>query len=110
MAARSPRKRSLKREDRLRWFDRGAAVFDARFPAARAAAFGADAPPCYICPICCNAFTREDAKTGLLTAEDVPPASLGGSPLVLTCKPCNNAAGTRIDASARSRENIRALI
>jgi hypothetical protein len=35
-----------------------------------------------------------------LTAEDVPPRSMGGHPLVLTCERCNTKAGCTIDVAA----------
>lgn len=54
----------------------------------------------YICPICDREFTRADLDTTLpnhLTLEDTPPKSLGGKPIVLTCKECNNTCGTQVD-------------
>jgi hypothetical protein len=91
---------------KLRWFDRGAAAFERTFPGTLAAAFGADAGPLYVCPICDVAFTRAAVETGELTAEHVPPESFGGRELVLTCKVCNNTAGTLLDAHARRKESI----
>lgn len=44
---------------------------------------------------------------GSLSVEHVPPESLGGRPLVLTCKPCNSSAGAGLDAHVRKRENPR---
>ena len=43
---------------------------------------------------------------GYLTAEDVPPVAVGGRKTVLTCKPCNNGAGTEFDAHAATRSDI----
>jgi hypothetical protein len=75
---------------RLRYFDRGAAAY---------AALGAGTGV-YACPICTDEFTRIDAERGeLLTLEDVPPKSVGGKPLCLTCRTCNNTAGSVLDAA-----------
>ena len=49
-------------------------------------------------------YGREALSDDTLTYEDVPPKSVGGRWLVLTCKQCNNTAGTRLDAQARLRE------
>lgn len=53
--------------------------------------------PFYICPLCCRVFLQLAAETGELTFEHVPPRSLGGRELVLTCSTCNGSAGTRLD-------------
>jgi hypothetical protein len=42
----------------------------------------------------------------VLTAEHVPPQSFGGRELLLTCKKCNNDAGTLLDAHARHKEDL----
>ena len=45
------------------------------------------------CPICLCEFKRTDVEKGTkVTLEHVPPKTLGGSPLCLTCKTCNNKA------------------
>lgn len=36
----------------------------------------------------------------MLTIEDVPPKAVGGRPMLLTCKACNNTAGSKLDAHA----------
>ena len=73
----------------------------------------------YACPLCVadpdngqmqvklfdeSTLTANDPAPKL-TAEDVPLASFGGRPLVLTCKQCNDRMGHTIDAAARRREN-----
>ena len=45
-------------------------------------------------------FSREDLDNDELTLEDVPPKSVGGRPLALTCRACNNKAGAEIDHHA----------
>ena len=66
---------------------------------------GPEAGPHYICPICRDLIPRPDAFERA-TFEDVPPKSFGGRPLVLTCKRCNNLAGTLLDAAAHRKEVV----
>jgi hypothetical protein len=42
----------------------------------------------------------------MLTLEHVPPASMGGKGIVLTCKRCNSSAGSTVDAALRRREDL----
>ena len=51
----------------------------------------------YICPLCLKEYSKQDVKD-ILTEEDVPQASLGGSRIVLTCRECNSRCGSEIDA------------
>lgn len=54
----------------------------------------------YVCPLCKKTFNLQDLgdKVGdVLTLEDVPPKSLGGSPILVTCKECNSKCGHDID-------------
>jgi hypothetical protein len=68
-----------------RWFDRGAQAFgDAALAYRRQG---------YCCPIC----LRISASVSAFTAEHVPPRSVGGRPLILTCERCNGTAGTMVD-------------
>ena len=60
----------------------------------------------YICPICFNGYTFEDIKKGILTLEHVPPRSIGGKGLVLTCKSCNSIAGYSIDRALNDKNKI----
>lgn len=50
----------------------------------------------YMCPLCMNIYTEQEAYK-LLTEEDVPQNSLGGSRITLTCKECNSTCGHQID-------------
>lgn len=83
-----------------RWFDLGSANYALVKP-------GTSEVALYPCPICLELFTRDAVHDGRLTAEDVPPKSLGGRPWLLTCKKCNNFAGTTVDADALDHEEIR---
>lgn len=54
----------------------------------------------YICPLCKKTFNLRELsnKNGeVLTLEDVPPKSLGGCPIIVTCKKCNSTCGHDID-------------
>ena len=54
----------------------------------------------YYCPICQFGYYEVSAITGEeLTLEDVPPKSIGGKPILLTCRKCNSSAGNKIDAA-----------
>lgn len=85
------------------WFDRGAAAY---------AAMRAEQhrEPIYPCPICLTPFTVDALGDGRLSSEHVPPKSVGGYDLVLTCKRCNNSAGTKLDADAAVKELVRSAI
>lgn len=50
----------------------------------------------YRCPLCLKPH-KDLNSVDPLTLEDAPPKSLGGKPNTLTCKSCNNTAGTKID-------------
>lgn len=58
----------------------------------------------YFCPICKRGFNTDALELHYLTLEDVPPKALGGRPIILTCKDCNNTAGHTVDAAAANRE------
>ena len=48
----------------------------------------------YICPLCQHVYAiAHDA----LTLEHVPPESVGGKPILVTCKACNNTQGKDLD-------------
>jgi hypothetical protein len=93
-------------DKRLRWFDEGAPKLrqvlgelglndlipiDGEF---------------YACPCCLTVYSREAVSDGVLTIEDVPPKSVGGRPLLLTCKKCNNTAGADFDSQAAARAKV----
>jgi hypothetical protein len=52
----------------------------------------------YACPLCLRTFDEASIARGELTDEHVPPASVGGRRLVLTCRPCNSVSGYGLDA------------
>lgn len=77
------------------WFNKGVEALQRTVP---------NILPCYGCPLCLRGFPEQ--KIDLLTREHVPPLSLGGHRLVLTCKDCNGGAGGRtgVDTHARRAE------
>ncbi len=62
-----------------------------------------------LCPLCGGFFTRDDLNVGLLTIEHVPPRSIGGKAMCLTCAACNNTAGSTVDASVAELARLRKL-
>jgi hypothetical protein len=60
-----------------------------------------------LAPICLAPFTIEALLEKRLSAEHVPPKSVGGRELLLTCTVCNNSAGTKLDADAKTKEDVR---
>ena len=48
----------------------------------------------YICPLCLKAYAIGSTE---LTLEHVPPESVGGKPILITCKACNSNRGADID-------------
>jgi hypothetical protein len=65
-----------------------------------AVSFAPDFENGYICPLCFELFFEKDLNVKLpnyLTLEDIPPKSLGGRPMALTCKKCNSRSGHELD-------------
>lgn len=88
-----------------RWFDLGAESFRS-WALARGAEelLPDDGEPVYPCPLCTREYTKDDLVADRLTPEHVPPESVGGRRLVLTCGPCNHGQGSSIDSHAPKRE------
>lgn len=58
-----------------------------------------------ICPLCLHGYTIEalnQSNSNPLTIEHVPPKSVGGKPLMLLCKECNNSKGSEMDYEIQS--------
>lgn len=79
-------------------FDRGAAAVRLVDPSI--------ADTLYFCPICERGFTRDDAVSGELTLEHVPPKARGGEGVLLTCRACNSFAGHALDVHSVNREKV----
>jgi len=60
----------------------------------------------YVCPICLRVFKETDS----LSKEHVPPSSLGGKVLCLTCGDCNSEAGYRVDTHAHRERLSRSFL
>ena len=89
----------ISQRKRRDWFDRGAADY-------ASVCAKQDGEQLYICPICLTSFVVDALADGRLSSEHVPPKSVGGKELVLTCKRCNNSAGTKLDADAAVKELV----
>jgi HNH endonuclease len=61
----------------------------------------------YICPLCMQGFTEAAIDAGQLTIEHVPPKSLGGRGILLTCSECNTSSGHSLDAALHRRDEQR---
>ncbi|MFA3791086.1 HNH endonuclease [Aliiglaciecola sp. SL4] len=59
----------------------------------------------YCCPIC-GTFKSIDE----LTLEHAPPKSMGGKEIILTCKVCNNDAGSKIDLNIAHQQNMNRIL
>jgi|SRR5579864_1345671 len=94
---------AIPQRKRRDWFDRGAAAY----APVRAEQHGQQI---YACPICLTSFAVDALADGRLSCEHVPPRSVGGKELVLTCKRCNNSAGTKLDADAAVKESVRSAM
>jgi hypothetical protein len=58
----------------------------------------------YACPTCMRLLPIEAIDKGELTLEHVPPESMGGKGIALTCERCNSTAGHTVDAAVHGRE------
>lgn len=63
----------------------------------------------YICPLCARAFSRADLERRQLTLEHVPPASVGGTAICLTCRDCNSAGGYQADYALAELGRLRQM-
>ena len=85
---------------RAKIFDRGVAAYHR---------LSKDTEELYPCPTCLQLFDRAALNEGDLTLEHVPPEAVGGKGIRLTCKKCNNSAGTMIDAARAEFDKLRNL-
>ncbi len=60
----------------------------------------------YACPSCKRLLPVTALDTGELTLEHVPPDSVGGKGIALTCKSCNSTAGHTVDAAIHGRKRL----
>jgi hypothetical protein len=85
------------------WFERACEAFKLASPE-----IASQIPydPFYVCPLCLLAFAETALSRRQLTREHVPPRSLGGHRLVLTCAQCNKRSGHRLDCHARREADV----
>lgn len=57
----------------------------------------------YICPLCMRGFSRQAVERRVLTWEHVPPESIGGKRIILTCNVCNSTGGFAVDSAVHRR-------
>lgn len=89
------------------WFRKGYEAFAAAQPHVAARFEGV---PFYVCPLCIRAFPEQAVAAGFLTREHVPPKSVGGRRLVLTCKECNDRSGHLLDRHASPEADVHAFL
>ena len=53
----------------------------------------------FVCPLCFRIFDRDALVDGTLTIEHIIPSSIGGRLTTLTCRDCNNQAGSELEAN-----------
>lgn len=88
-----------RRRRRRAWFDTGAHAI--------ACVVSPKPPHGYVCPLCLDLLTIDDLNEGRLTDEHVPPESVGGKPLVLTCVTCNRSSSRKLDEPLANEEKLR---
>ncbi|HWU17344.1 MAG TPA: HNH endonuclease [Devosia sp.] len=60
-------------------------------------------PALFICPLCLLGYGEEALDDGTMTLEHVPPASLGGKGIILTCRTCNSTTGHALESHSHLR-------
>lgn len=66
----------------------------------------------YMCPLCRKLFSEESLDPMIanpLTIEHIPPESVGGKEVVLTCKKCNNDHGSKFDSHLIEKLNFKKI-
>lgn len=89
------------RDLKVRWFDRGVEALNVILTP--------ELGDFYVCPLCREPFSREQMES-TISFEHAPPESVGGARVALTCRPCNNTAGTLLDARLSRDEITRAFL
>ena len=60
----------------------------------------------FVCPICLRFFARTENLTKSVSIEHIVPHALGGRVTTLTCRRCNNTAGTQLDSNLVNRVRV----
>lgn len=89
--------RSRRARRRLVWFERGQEALRKVLPRIAEG---------YACPICWRVFSQASIDDGTLTFEHAPARSMAGREVALTCKDCNNPAGSKFESQALARERM----
>ena len=85
------------------WFDQGCEAFKRTRPDL---ALQVPWEHFYVCPLCLHAFNEEALTSRQLTLEHVPPQSVGGTRLALTCKACNSGSGAQVDNHMKREAHV----
>lgn len=93
-------RRRRRTEKRKAFFDQGVLAY------ARATSTDDNS---YRCPICLEAFSIDDLEAKRLTLDHVPPRSVGGRELCLTCVACNTNSGSSADYAIAEMTRVRRL-
>lgn len=69
----------------------------------------------YECPLCMtiheeSSLFLDPKEDDFLSLEDAPPKSLGGRPVCLTCRKCNNDTGGTIDRDVKRSQVIKSVL
>ena len=83
-------------ELRAHWYELGVRALQAARPGA---------PRMYGCPQCLQGFPPD-----CFSLEDVPPKSVGGKPLVLTCTQCNTRSGAKLDIFIAETQRLKDFV
>jgi hypothetical protein len=102
MSSERDREKAIRRT----WFDQGCQAFTRAFPHIAATL---PTPNFYVCPLCLHAFGEDALEGRFLTREDVPPRSVGGRKIVLTCRRCNSGSGHDLDNHVRLEADLHAF-
>lgn len=63
----------------------------------------------YICPLCKTGYEESALHARDLTLEHVPPQSVGGKIICLTCRTCNTAAGMKFDSAFPEHKKFQSM-
>ena len=60
----------------------------------------------FVCPLCLRFFEGTENLTTSVSIEHIVPDALGGTVTTLTCRRCNNTAGTQLDSHLVKRVRV----
>lgn len=60
----------------------------------------------FLCPICLRFYSRSEDHTENISIEHIVPSALGGTATTLTCRQCNNTAGSQLESHLIQRVQV----